>query len=58
MKPIELKPGWLEREIKEANERLAELPEWLRRTDAINDPEVEDRKTVGEEDRMPYGLNK
>jgi len=30
----------------------------LRRTETANDPEVEDRKIVGEEDRMPYGLNK
>jgi hypothetical protein len=30
----------------------------LRRTETANDPEVEDRKIVSEEDRMPYGLNK
>jgi hypothetical protein len=30
----------------------------LRRTETANDPEVADRKIVGEEDRMPYGLNK
>jgi hypothetical protein len=30
----------------------------LRRTETTIDPEVADRKIVGEEDRMPYGLNK